>query len=71
MGGRNIVPMIKPKRQSRTLRFNIGLMIAFGLLEAGAILFQAALPEITYAVIIAVSGIGNIILRFFTVGPIR
>ena len=63
--------LTKLKRKSKTLWFNSGLMVVFGLLEIGAILFQAALPEITYAVIIAVSGIGNIILRFFTVGPIR
>lgn len=63
--------MIKRKRHSKTLWFNTALLVGFGVMEAAAILFQAALPEMTYTVLVAVSGIGNIALRFFTVEPIK
>lgn len=62
---------MKLKRNSKTLWFN-GVMVALlGLTELVANTFQADLPGNSYAIMIAVSSVGNFALRYITKDPIR
>ena len=63
--------LIKLKRKSKTLRFHTGMLIVLAGLAVFATLFQAEISPVTYAILMAVDALGGIILRFFTVEPIK
>lgn len=62
---------MKLKRRSRTLWFNSALFVLFGLMEVYAATYQTSLPTMTYAILIGVSSLGNLVLRYFTSQPIK
>ena len=59
------------RRSTRVFGLHTALLLLLAGLAAFAILFEAELEPVTYAVLMAVSGIGSLVLQFVTVEPIR
>jgi hypothetical protein len=59
------------RRSTKLFGLHSSLLAGLAGLAAFAILFEAEIAPVTYTVLMAVSGVGTLVLQFVTVEPLK